>query len=187
MQVTLTQVGELIYTVPAALVVLGSREWVRNGILTRLHREDPQEFPVYIEPLALGTLIVTQSCWGGLNQRYRRDNWLSFLLSQGWLYVLFALSLVYFDVKDLEKETYLYSFIGYVAIMSWATALVNWLPLPPFDASFFYFQPFVNRAVSQGLSVITRISGFVVLALLMPNSSWLRGEQMLQFVGLEAP
>ena len=159
------QIDYLTYSFPAALVVLMSREWAAINLMRSQvpKQEGPymSEFSA-IDPLALFCLSLTNVSWGNFLQKNRKDQWLSFLISQLALLLLILILIFYLKMKMPSKEGYLFLFCNAIIQQSWAVFLVNLIPLPPFDLSFFYMQ-------KPMLSLLQLVSKVIFLVLLLGN------------------
>ena len=115
-----------------------------------------------IDPLALFCLSLTNVSWGNFLQKNRRDHWLSFLISQLVLVVLMLIFIFYLKIKMPPEGKYLYLLCKTIIQQSWFVFLVNLIPLPPFDLSFFYAQ-------RPSLGLLHWVSKFGLLILLVGN------------------
>ena len=166
LQAFIYQIDHLTYTFPAAFLVLLSREWAVNNLMKNQNISYSQGIyanPLSaIDPWALFCLSLTNVSWGNFLQKGRKDHWLSFLISQLILVILMLIFIFYLKIKMPPDGKYLYLLCNAIIQQSWVVFLVNLIPLPPFDLSFFYAQ-------RPSLSLVHWGSKLIVLILLLGN------------------
>lgn len=141
MQALVEQSGYLLYTLPVAVLILLSREAFRNFLLSRLTKDETYPAAYYVDIFAVISLALTGGGWGGLLHRKRRDFLLTFLLSQVWLILLVGLGVLYWYLKRPDAGSYVSFFTIAFVKQCWVLFFLNFIPIPPFDAAYFYFQP----------------------------------------------
>ncbi len=162
MYFSLDFLGALIFSVPAALVVMLGREWFilqfRGAIPESNLWEKGAVNPfTRIDLWALFLLSLWGMSWGGLIQKGRKETTLTFILAQVWFVLVWLLVFIYYKLNHPIEESYLHYFLQEIMRQAWTLHLVNYLPLPPFDGSFFY-APKLNQnlrySMKGGLTVL---------------------------------
>lgn len=173
MQALIEQSGYLLYTLPVALLVLLSREAFRNFLLSRLAKEETYPAAYYVDIFSVVSLALTGGGWGGLLHRKRRDTLLTFSLSQFWLLMLVGLGVLYWYLKKPDAGSYVSFFTLTFVKQCWVLFFINFIPLPPFDAAYFYFQPMSGGKLTPLLhSLMKTIAILLFLTLPWKTAFW---------------
>ena len=174
-EIIVHKVGYLAYTLPSAFAVLFVKESSRISLTKRLgnYHDKSIYFNPFssIDPLALFCLSLTNASWGGFVQKNRKDHWLGFLISELSLLILMVIIMAYLQIKNPGENSYLYSFCHSIIEQSWFVFIMNALPLPPFDMSFFYMQkPYMRfiQFVSKGAVLTVLIAGWFEVKKFIP-------------------
>lgn len=185
MEVTLEELGALIYTGPSILIIFLLREGFRNWLFNRITRhETGQHAAAFIDPLALGTGILWGISWGGINQKNRHDNAITFIFSQLLFYGMILVAVIYYHLKLPADGTYLQMIITYFVIINWNLALVNWLPVPPFDASYFIMQRLYETGFPALLTGGIKLTAAAVIFLFLHELNFFKAAYLTDFLGM---
>ncbi len=171
----------LMISFPAALAVYTGREIFRNYLLHSLTGKRQNHPLYYLDIWAVGTAALFPLSWGGMVHRERMDNRLSYLLSQIFFALIVAALFVYFLLKGNHVAGYVYELLRYAMQLSYTLFLINFIPLPPFDASYLFVKLFPrNRAVRHlfTASKLALIAFAVFFADRLPG--WLTGDFLIQ-------
>ncbi len=175
-EIVIHKVGDLAYSLPSAFLVLLIKEFTRISFFKKTGTDHSKSIyfnPVSsIDPFALFCLSLTNISWGGLVQKNRKDNWLSFLISSLSLLLLMIIIMGYLSLKNPDKTTYLYLLCHSMIKQSWLVFLINCLPIPPFDMSFFYTQKIYMYPINFFFKIIfvtLLLSGLFNIQEYIPN------------------
>lgn len=133
------QAGDLLITVPSALTVLLSREWFCARMAGDSESNPISDFSL----ISFASLSLNGIAPGGL-LRDRAMPLLRFMHGQLWLIILLTIGTAYAAIKGPVPESFSARFSAAFLKQSWALFLINWIPLPPFDAASVYFAPFMQ-------------------------------------------
>jgi hypothetical protein len=153
----LNNVGDLVLSIPCALLVLLSREWYAARM-----SGDKESVPLMdFSLISFASLSLNGAAPGGLlsDKPYAL---LRFLHGQLWLTILLGLGIVYVLLKGPGSETFAGRFSAIYLTQVWALLLFNFIPVPPFDASIIYFSPYMQWKM---FTVMTGVLGFITLIL----------------------
>ena len=184
MNISFESLGDLIYMMPASALVYITREWFRNFVLSKLNSEENNLPLAYIDPLALVTLGTFGLSWGGIATPDRRDNLASYVASQLWYALAVGLLVLYFHFHGPEPGSFLQMLIIYMIKFCWVLFLLNFIPLPPFDGSFFYMQKIDNGFTFVLISYMTRFIVIFVLLFDVLNVDFLKADTLLRAMGV---
>ncbi len=155
------QSGLLLVTIPSALVILVSRTWFAAKMAGDKEVRPFTEFslPSFI------CLTLTGAAPGGVI-RDKPLPLLRFAYAQLWLIILLAVGIIYTLLKAPAPDTYSARFVTVFISESWAMFVLNFIPLPPFDAAAGYFSQYTQWKM---FSVLNSTLTFVVLFILSFN------------------
>lgn len=139
LQHTIDQAGELILAVPSALIILLSREWYCARMTEDKESHPFRDFAL----LSFASLALTGTAAGGL-LRDRPYALLRFLHGQLWLVLLIVIGVVYVLIKGPATDSFSARFSAIYLCQAWSLLIVNFIPLPPFDAAATYFAPYMQ-------------------------------------------
>ncbi|MCB1147427.1 MAG: hypothetical protein KDK38_11530 [Leptospiraceae bacterium] len=180
----LAKLGFLIYTIPAAILLMYSHEFFRNFLFKNLSAIESDQASSWIDPVALAALSFFGVSYSGMCQSGRKDNFITFLASQVFFPCFILLIALYAYLKQPVSGSYLYSFLQSSISQASALFLWNFIPLPPFDASFFFWQRFYNESRLPPLTGTVKIFFLAVMTLLPAGSFWWRGSNIAALLGL---
>ncbi|MDH4262102.1 MAG: hypothetical protein OEV78_03550 [Spirochaetia bacterium] len=179
--------GMFIYTIPSAMILMIGREWYlysvisKMGIFADVHYTRNTRNPFLSFDLwGFLVLIFGGYSWGGLIKNEKRDTIVSFVFAQLWFIVIIVIAAVFLHAKGLSRNSYIFIFLIEIIKMSWIIHLINYIPLPPFDASFFYTQ-------KSGMNMIVLVSKLIATALIIffpVYNDFLSGQSLIKLLGL---
>jgi len=85
--------------------------------------------------------------------------------------------LVYYGLKQPEAGSYIDIFIKRLITGGWTIHLINYIFLPPFDASFFYLQ----KKWGQKVLIVAKIIFIFTLVAGFWNNDFINGNQFLNW------
>ena len=179
--------GMLIYILPAALILLIGREWYlfsvmsKLGVFSETHYTEKTKNPFLTFDLwSFITLIFGGYAWGGLINREKNDTIVSFIFAQLWFVLCIIIAFIFLQAKDLEKTSYMHMFLLEIIKKSWVLHLFNYLPIPPFDGSFFYMQ----KRNMHSVTIVSKIAMTVFILFFPLKNDFLSGQSFLKLIGL---
>jgi|GEM_PF-1881727 len=179
--------GMFIYSIPAALILFIGREWYlfsvmsKMGVFMESHYRGKTKNPLLTFDLwAFVVFIFGGFSWGGLVNREKRDTAMSFILAQLWFFIIIAIAFVFLHSKGLSKSSYMYVFLIEIMKKSWLLLLVNFLPVPPFDGSFFYAQ----KNSMKNVVFISKVAATAVILFVPVHNDFLSGQSLIKVLGL---
>jgi hypothetical protein len=149
----LEQSGELVFSIPAALTILLSREWY----CARMTGEPDADVLSNFSLLSFMGLTLNGVAPGGLLRESALPV-LRFIHGQIWLLILLSIAIIYVLLKEPAAGSFSARFPLALIMQSWSLLLFNFIPLPPFDASVTYFAPMMQWRFFSLLVII--LSGF---------------------------
>jgi hypothetical protein len=177
----------LIYSVPAAFILLIGREWFlfnvmsKMGVFTDAHYAAKTQNPFLTFDLwALMVLVFGGYSWGGLIKKEKRDTIISFIFAQLWFVIIMIIAFIFLQAKDLSKSSYAYIFLIEIIKKGWMVHMVNYIPLPPFDASFFYAQ----KSKMENIVLVSKIIATICIMLFPVYNDFLSGQSLIKKLGL---
>lgn len=184
MTVSLDILGGLIFSVPAALLVLLGREFFilqfrgaipesnlwQKGSVNALTRVDLWSF-FLVSLWGFG--------WGGLVQKGRKETMLTFILAQLWFVLIAVIVIIYVKLNHPVEGGYIYLLMHEVLRQAWTLHLINYIPIPPFDASVFYV-PNINQNIRYALKIIVTI----LLIFGVSENSFINGLDFVNWLNL---
>lgn len=176
----LHEAGDLVLSIPSALLVLLSRGWFSARMAGDREFAPLADFSL----ISFASLSLNGAAPGGLlsDKPYAL---LRFLHGQLWLTILLGLGILYVILKGPGAETFAARFSAIFLTQVWALMLINFIPLPPFDASIIYFSPYMQWKM---FSVLTGILSFATL-IFFSYSFWridfLTGRFLLEWLKLK--
>lgn len=182
----LDKIGILALSLPAAAIILLGREWFllnmisRLGIFIETHYHPKNKNPFLTFDLWAFILVSFWGySWGGLISRNKKDTFITFIFAQLWFVMIIILSVIFLHAKDLGKDQYTYMLFIVLIKKSWTLHLVNYIPIPPFDASFFYAQ----KPAMTKVNIILKILVTCAIILIPLSNDFISGESFLKWVG----
>lgn len=177
----------VIYSIPAAVVLLIGRDWYlfnvmsKMGVFTDTHYTGKSKNPFLTFDLwAFCVLCFGSFSWGGLINRGKKDSVISFIFGQLWFVLMIIIAFVFLNAKDLNKTSYMYIFFMEIIKKSWVLHLVNYIPIPPFDASFFYAQ----RADLHKVVILSKMVMTMFIFFFPITNDFISGQSFLKFIGI---
>jgi len=182
-----TKFGMLIYTFPAVMILLVGREWYlyntmsKMGFFVESHYTGKTKNPFLTFDLwAFVVLAVGGASWGGLISKGKKDTLSSFIVAQTWFIIIIIVAFIFLQTKDLNKSKYMYIFLIEIIKKSWVLHWMNYIPLPPFDASFFYAQ----KAKFTSVGFVSKVLASALIIFIPITNDFLSGMSLLKFLGI---
>ena len=173
------QAGALVLTIPCALIVLLTREWYAAKMTGDKDAQLLAEFPL----VSFACLALNGAAPGGL-LRDKPMPLLRFLHGQLWLVVLLAVGVLYVLLKSPAPETFSARFSAVFLTQTWGLLLLNFIPLPPFDAAATYFGPYMQWKMFSVLVIFLSIVVFVLLSYNFWRGDFVTGKFLLRWLHL---
>lgn len=173
------QASDLFITVPSALTILLSREWfcARMG-------GDSESTPLAdFSLVSFASLTLNGSAAGGL-LRDRPMALLRFMHGQLWLIILLTIGVAYAAIKAPAPMSFSAGFSAVFLKQTWALFIINWIPLPPFDAASVYFAPFMQWKLFHALNLTLAIIVAVALSFSFWRIDFFTGNFLVQWLKL---
>jgi len=183
MELSLSSLGKYIYTIPAAILIIAGREFLRS-YLHKANHYDLEYFPLgETDPLAIVTLSFFGISWGGMPSGKFEENQLTIFFSMAWYPLIYLLSLGYYHIKMPADHTYLKLIVTSLNIFLVNMFLLNLIPLPGFDTGSIF--PGKNEIIKI-LRYIFR-AGFIFCLLFTPAIIWLESfdNSLLSLTGMK--
>lgn len=139
LQQTIDQAGELVIAIPSALIILLSREWFCARMTGEKESHPFRDFSV----LSFASLCLTGTGPGGMLRNHPYPL-LRFLHAQLWLVLLLVIGIIYALIKGPSADSFSAHFSAIFLCQAWSLFVVNFIPLPPFDAAATYFAPYMQ-------------------------------------------
>ncbi|MDH4200359.1 MAG: hypothetical protein OEV66_08280 [Spirochaetia bacterium] len=183
-----TATGMFVIAIPAAIIVLIGREWFllelmsRLGIFVETHYSARQtKNPLLtFDVWAFIVLCFSGYSWGGFIVKNKKDTISSYIFGQLWFIMVMLIAFIFLHAKDISKTSYMYLILIDILKKSWSLHLLNYLPLPPFDASFFYMQ----KPALKKFGAIFKIIATIVIIFFPATNDFITGESFLLWAGL---
>ncbi|MDH5719229.1 MAG: hypothetical protein OEZ13_01280 [Spirochaetia bacterium] len=146
LEISLNEYGALFFAIPAYIIITVIREWMRDQLIMSLGEglsgEKKQKIPPFwhIDIFAVCAMGIWGISWGGLLQRKERDTPLTFFISQIYYFLFGFVIAVFYHLKVPEEGGYTWHILREMVRQCWILGILNFIPLPPFDASFFYMN-----------------------------------------------
>ncbi|MBN8222301.1 MAG: hypothetical protein J0L53_15370 [Spirochaetes bacterium] len=173
------QAGALVLTIPCALIVLLTREWYAAKMTGDKDAQLLAEFPL----VSFACLALNGAAPGGL-LRDKPMPLLRFLHGQLWLVVLLAVGVLYVLLKSPAPDTFSARFSAVFLTQTWGLLLLNFIPLPPFDAAATYFGPYMQWKMFSVLVIFLSIVVFVLLSYNFWRGDFVTGKFLLRWLHL---
>lgn len=183
MEISLSYFGDLIYTIPTVLFVYSFREWVKSKIQVITEGREMENFLNSVDLLALVCAFFSFIGWGSFLRYRNKDSFISYLFAQIAFLFLIMATIVYAKLKGLEKGGYSYYFIQTLITTAWVGFFVNWIPLPPFDASYFYLKNLLDIRPVVLFLWVYKIFVTVGLVLFFELPPLFQGKFLLKWAG----
>ena len=139
LQHAMDQAGNLLLAIPSALTILLTREW----FCARMAGDREVSPFINFSLISFASLSLNGVAPGGL-LRETAMPLLRLLHGQLWLLILIAIGIIYTALKGPAVDSFSARFAATFLKQAWALFLINWIPLPPFDAAALYFAPFMQ-------------------------------------------
>lgn len=173
------QAGALVLTIPCALIVLLTREWYAAKMTGDKEARLLAEFPL----ISFACLALNGAAPGGL-LRDKPMPLLRFLHGQLWLVVLLAVGVLYVLLKGPAPDTFSARFSAVFLTQTWGLLLLNFIPLPPFDAAATYFGPYMQWKMFTVLVIFLSIVALVLLSYNFWRGDFVTGKFLLRWLHL---
>lgn len=183
----LSQMGLIALSLPASFIVMMGREWFisrvtqKTGLMAASSDHKEPNVLLNTDLWAFSLLCFFGVSWGGIVSDRKKHNFLIFVIGQLWLIIAIAVSLVFLHAKNLLPTDYMYFLFVDIIKKSWLLHLLNYIPIPPFDLSFFYIS---NSDILKKVTLALKIVLTVVIVLFPIHNSFITGESFLRWVGL---
>jgi len=175
-----------LITIPVSLAILIGREWFiisvqgifgKNlAVKTNQHESLLEKVDIW----ALGLLIYAGVSWSGLTKKGKIPTAFQFALSQIWFIIVALVIFIYYKLKNPEPDSVVLIVIEDILRKCWSLHILAYIPLPPFDASFFYS----NFKSAQILSFVFKISITVMFLTNMWNNNFINGIEFLNWLNI---
>ena len=176
---TIDQAGNLVLAIPCALIILISREWYTAKMIADKEALILAEFPL----ISFACLALNGAAPGGL-LKDKPLPLLRFVHGQLWLVILMAVGLTYVLIKGPAPDTFSARFSAVFITQAWGLLILNFIPLPPFDAAITYFAPFMQwKMFSIFVNVLT-LAALVLLSYSFWRLDFVTGKFILQWLKL---
>lgn len=175
----LNQAGDLVLSIPCALLILLSREWYAARMAG-----DRESIPLMdFSLLSFASLSLNGTAPGGLlsDKPYAL---LRFLHGQLWLAILLGLGILYVLLKGPGAETFAARFSAVFLTQVWGLLLLNFIPLPPFDASIIYFSPYMQWKMFTMLTGVLSFAALIFFSYGFWRIDFLTGKFFLEWLRL---
>lgn len=173
------QAGALVLTIPCALIILLSREWYTAKMTGDKESQPLAEFPL----VSFACLALNGAGPGGL-LRDKPMPLLRFLHGQLWLVVLLFVGVTYVLLKGPATDTFSARFSAVFITQSWGLLLLNFIPLPPFDAAATYFAPYMQWKMFSVMVVVLTVAALVLMSYGFWRFDFITGKFLLQWLKL---
>lgn len=148
---------DLFFSIPAALVILLSREWYCAYMTGERDANIFSRFSL----LSFAGLSLNGTAPGGL-VRESMLPLIRFVHGQLWLMLLIAIGVIYVLLKDPLPTSFSARFPLALIMQSWSLMIFNFIPLPPFDAASLYFSQLMQwRFFTLLVALLSSLSLFV--------------------------
>jgi hypothetical protein len=178
-QSAIDQAGGLLISIPSALLILISREWYTGKMTGNKEVNPAGEFSLF----SFACLVLTGTAPGGL-LRDQPFALLRFLHGQLWLVILLALGVLYALIKDPQPDSFSARFSATFLMQVWAVFVINFIPLPPFDAAATYFSPYMQWKMFTALVALLNMALMVTLIYPFWRLDFLTGKFLVQWLRL---
>lgn len=169
----------LVYAIPAALIIVISREWYADKMSGLQEIQPLKDFPL----LSFASLCLTGGAPGGLIVDKPAPT-LRYFYGQLWLIILIIISIIYVLIKGPAVDSFAARFAAVFLSQLWTLFILNLIPIPPFDAAIFYFAPYMQwRAFSIMVTALSFIAIFL-LGYTFWRTDLLSGKFLLRWLSL---
>lgn len=158
LELSLLSLGEMIYTIPAGFFIYFSRSVFHEMLQNRILGEEKEHVWESIDIFALGVFFIYGISWGGMLRWGKRKSFLLYVFSQFFYLILIALSIIYFQLKNPVEGSYLFYFSIKIVQYLIGLFLLNFIPLPPFDASMLYWPLHGQFLALDRLNTVFKLS-----------------------------
>ncbi len=173
------QAGTLVLSIPCALIILLSREWYAAKMTGDKEALILAEFPL----VSFACLALNGAAPGGL-LRDKPLPLLRFLHGQLWLVILIAVAVLYVLLKGPAPDTFSARFSAVFITQTWGLLVLNFIPLPPFDAAATYFGPYMQWKMFSVLVILLTVTATVFLSYNFWRGDFVTGKFLLQWLHL---
>ena len=163
-----------LYFLIAGFLIFLLREAFRNYIFRNTGNSESDNPLSYIDPIGLGLLGLYGLSWGGITSIRRKDNIVTYIASEVFFLVLMLSAVGYYKIHAPFTIIEWKIFIVSIVKLNWALFILNCVPIPPFDASFFYTQNLgkvniIIQTVFKVIVVILTVLGYINVDILGTN------------------
>jgi hypothetical protein len=173
------QAYDLLFTIPAALTVLLSREWY----CARMTGESDSDIFADFSLLSFIGLSLNGVAPGGLLREcatpVRR-----FIHGQIWLLLLILVGAIYVLLKGPVPGSFSARFPMALITQSWALFLFNCIPLPPFDCALTYFASMMQWRFFSALVIFLSALTLFIFSYGFWRTDFLTGRFIAQWLKL---
>jgi len=176
-------IGNTLVSIGVGFILFGGKEWFVAAMSNTMSLPKEwrykkfSEIIVRIDIWALATFSLWGVAWGGLIRRERKPFLLLFVLSQLWFIFMMIFGLVYYGLKNPEMGSYVDIFIRRLISGAWTIHLVNYIPIPPFDSSFFY----MHKKRLHKVLIVVKVIFILSLVAGFWNNDFINGNQFLNW------
>lgn len=179
LQHTVDQAGELILSIPSALIIILSREWFCGRMTGDKESHPLTDFPL----VTFACVCLTGTGPGGL-LKDKPLPLLRFLQGQLWLLILVTIGVVYVMIKGPAPETFSARFSAIFLTQAWALLVINFIPIPPFDAAAIYFAPYMQWRMFSVVVATLAIGALILLSYDFWRVDFLTGKFLVRWLRL---
>ena len=177
--------GLLVYTLPATFLILLLREVFRNFLFNRIFNIKTNHPLYYIDPIALVTTAFFGFSWSGAINYERKDNIITFLASQIFFIIFMLLSIVYFYSQHPIESLYWLNFLQALVKTSWCMAIVNFIPVLPFDGSFFYAVKLQQSPLATPIFFVAKLIAILCISMGFVDMQMLGADKVLDLFNMK--
>ncbi|MES0488667.1 MAG: hypothetical protein ABUK01_01665 [Leptospirales bacterium] len=180
-------IGNAIVSIGVAFILFAGKEWFVAAMSNTMslakewRYKKLSEVIVRIDVWALAVFSLWGVAWGGLVNRERKSFLTLFILSQLWFLLMIGFGLLYYSLKNPEVGSYIDLFVRRLISGAWTLHLVNYIFIPPFDASFFY----MHKKLLQKTLIAVKIIFILSLMAGFWNNDFINGNQFLNWFIME--
>lgn len=179
LQALIDRSGGLLFSIPAALIILLSREWY----CARMTGEKEKDLLTDFSLLSFCGLSLNGIAPGGL-LRENAAPVLRFVHGQLWLLLLLFVGVIYVMLKGPQPETFTARFFAAFVEQSWALLVINFIPLPPFDAATTYFSSLMQWRFFSLVVMLLSFASIVIFSYEFWKTDFLTGRFLSQWLRL---
>jgi len=182
MGVLFSSLGYLVYTLPAAFLVFLLRETVRSIVYQKIGYRVEYNPVYYVDIIAVSCLSLFGISWGGIIHEDREDNWITMLIAQLVYLALFFLIFIYLRLNNPSSTSNAFIVLTTMAKQCYVLFIINFLPIVPFDFSFFYMQKLQHTFGGRILKNITKLIFIILFYFNLVSANSLGIENIYNFI-----